>query len=471
MSAGIGVDLIVVGAGPAGLGAATVAAEAGARVVVLDDQSSAGGQVYRGIARSDAASLAILGEDYAKGRGLAERFAASGAEHRSGATVWQVTPEREVAYSCAGKSRIVSAPAILLATGALERPMPVQGWTLPGVMTAGAAQTLLKSSMLAADDAVFAGSGPLLYLIAAQYLRAGVRIAAVLDTTDAGALRRSAWHTPAALLRGDLLAKGRRWIAEVEAGGATVVRNITALRIDGETAATGVSYKTGGPDWTSVESQHVFLHQGVVPNVNLSISTGMRHDWDAGQLCWRPVTDPWGHSSLDGIFVAGDGGGISGATAAEAEGTLAGLAILARLGRISARERDARRRDAQAVLRSEGRIRPFLDAWFRPADAFRVPQDKTTIVCRCEELTAGDIEAAIGPGIAGPNQLKSFCRAGMGPCQGRQCGLTVQEIIAQRTGRPLAEVGYYRLRPPIKPVRLEELADMELPEASDAGGN
>ena len=453
-------DIIVIGAGPAGMAAAVTAAEGGTKVLLLDDQPAPGGQIYRAIESADANTERVLGADYMTGRKLTEAFRSQPVDYVSGATVWQVTEGREVGYSAGGKAKLVRAPWIIMAAGAIERPFPIRGWTLPGVMMAGAAQTLLKASSLAADGAVFAGSGPLLYLVVHQYLEAGVRVAALLDTTAKSNWKAAISHLPGGLFRWDMLAKGRRWMKKIRQSGVLMVEGVTDLRVLGEDAATGIAYTTTNGQAAELAATNIFLHQGVVPHVNLAMAAGVYHEWNANQLCWCPNTDQWGRTNVDSVVMAGDGAGIGGALAAEAAGCLAALGCLAELGRIETAERDRRAQAPRVALEREHKVRPFLDAWFKPAEHFRLPSNET-IVCRCEELTAKDIRDVIDIGIAGPNQLKSYSRAGMGSCQGRFCGLTVQEIIAGETGRAPADVGCYRLRPPIKPIPLEELADME----------
>jgi NADPH-dependent 2,4-dienoyl-CoA reductase/sulfur reductase-like enzyme len=181
--------------------------------------------------------------------------------------------------------------------------------------------------------------------------------------------------------------------------------------------------------------------------------------WDEVPRCWRIETDAWGSTNVDGIAIAGDGAGIAGALSAEHAGRLAALGALQRLGLIDEARRDREAAPHRKALARAGRGRAFLDAVYRPADPFVLPAPDT-IVCRCEEVTAGQVREAVRLGATGPNQAKSLLRCGMGPCQGRLCGLTVTELIADERHVAPAEVGYYRLRPPVKPITLAELATL-----------
>ena len=459
-------DIIVVGAGPAGMAAATVAAGQGASVLLVDEQPLAGGQIYRAVGSQSLADRGILGPDYYHGERLLAALEKSGAEHLAGASVWEVTPEREVAISAAGVAQMLSAEQVVLATGAQERPFPVPGWTLAGVMMAGGAQVLLKSAGLAEPDAVFAGSGPLLYLVANQYLKAGIPIRAILDTTPAANTLGALPHLPAALMNAGALLKGRRWLSELRAAGIPFFNGVSDLKLSGVQSLTSVEYRHRGA-WHRIDTNHVFLHQGVVPNVNLAMASGCAHRWSEAQLCWHAVTDAWGESSVPGVAIAGDGAGIAGARAAESLGRIAGLGALHRCARLDAQQRDGLAMPHRRALSGERRGRAFLDRMFRPARQFRIPADGATIVCRCEEVTAARVRESITLGCIGPNQLKGFSRCGMGPCQARMCGLTLSEMIADERGVPVTEVGALRLRPPVKPLMLSELAALSvLPDAA-----
>ncbi|KPH73655.1 NAD(P)/FAD-dependent oxidoreductase [Bosea vaviloviae] len=462
-------DIAIVGAGPAGLSAAARAAELGLSVLLADENPAPGGQIYRAITTTPVADRSVLGEDYWKGGALVTRLERTSAAYAPGCTVWSVAPDEaggfELGLSLGGQARLVGAGQVILATGAQERPFPIPGWTLPGVMTAGAAQIALKSSgLVPSGRTVIAGCGPLLYLLAGQLAAAGANIVAVLDTTP----RRNWLSALASLpdfLRSPYLAKGLKLMAAARRELAFRT-GVTALAAEGSGKVTGVKVTRGGATET-IPCDALLLHQGVIPGINLSNAAGCAQHFDTVQHCWTPTVDDWFASSIPGIAIAGDGAGIGGAESAALRGEIAALDAARRLGRISEAERNEKAAPTRAELARSLRGRRFLDLLYRPAPQFLAPPADETIVCRCEEVTAGQIrDTASRLGVTGPNQMKAFLRCGMGPCQGRLCGPTVVELIAQVRGVSPAETGYYRLRPPVKPVTLAELAALPPTESA-----
>ena len=455
-------DVVVVGAGPAGLAAATVCAAAGLACVLFDDQTKPGGQIYRGISSSPLPQKTVLGGDYWRGEGLVRAALESGTDYVAGATVWGVLREGEVAVSAAGVTRQVRAARIILATGAIERPFAVPGWTLPGVLTAGGAQILLKSSALVPQGrTVLAGCGPLLWLLAWQYLNAGVRLDVVLDTTPSVNWRRALRHA-AQFAASPYLAKGLRLMLAVRRA-MRVVTGTIDVAAEGGDRLEAVTCRTKLGRTERIAADTLLLHQGVVPNVNLAMSANVAHRWSDTQLCWVPSVDAYGLTAAPYLAIAGDGAGIAGAEVAEARGRLAAIAAVRAVTRTFALARDEQQ--ARRLLRRYERGRAFLDVLYQPAPHFRRPRGDT-VVCRCEEVTARQIAEAVALGCPGPNQMKAFLRCGMGPCQGRFCGLTVTELMAEARGVPSAEIGYYRLRPPVKPITLAEIAGLPTNEAA-----
>jgi thioredoxin reductase len=459
-------DLIVIGAGPAGMAAAQEAAGNGLSVLLLDEQRGAGGQIYRDIERADKRRGDLLGKDYLEGLALAEGLRHPSIEHIGGAVVWQIDGERRVAFSVDGAARIASGKRLLIATGAIERPMPVPGWTLPGVMTAGAAQILLKQSGVVCENAVLAGSGPLLYLLAAQMVRAGTPPVALIETQTFGDMVSSMANVAGAIKGWRYLVKGLKLLAEIKRAGVKRFTGATRIAIEGSQAVEAIRFRADGKEH-HFECATALLHHGVVPNTQIARSLGIPHHWNEQQRCFVPQKDDWGRSSITEVFIAGDGAGIGGAVAAALAGKIAALEVSCDLGALSRDERDRRASSIRHQLKRELAARPFIDRAYPPYTEALSPAD-STIICRCEEVTAGDIRRYAFLGCIGPNQAKAFGRPGMGPCQGRYCGLAVTELLAEANGQSQTETGYYRIRPPLKPVTLGELAALAQTHGKEA---
>ncbi|MGB0466720.1 MAG: FAD-dependent oxidoreductase [Pontibacterium sp.] len=450
-------DIAIIGAGPAGMSAAITATKAGASVVVLDDKARPGGQIYRNVSNSPLQDPSALGIDYLKGKNLVDAFEQCPAEKFYKASVWHVGDNGEVLFSQNETTNSLTARELILTCGAMERPFPIPGWHLPGVMSAGSAQVMLKSDGLVRDDAIFVGTGPLLYLIVTQYLRLGVRVKALVDTTPQAGYLNAMREFTSALSQPAMIGKGLALLNEIRRSGTPVYRFAHDLKIEGDQHATGLSFTAGGKA-QQLSAEHIFLHQGVIPNLNMTRSLGLEHSWSEQQLCWKPELDAWGQSSVDTIAVAGDVSGIVGADGAERMGQLAALQRLNRLGIITESERDKQATAARKQLKQLNHFRRFIDRLYRPQDDQRLPTQADTVICRCEEKTLAQLREGFDQGACDPNELKSLTRCGMGPCQGRQCGHTVSELLAKWRNEPVADVGYYRLRSPMRLLSLTELS-------------
>jgi NADPH-dependent 2,4-dienoyl-CoA reductase/sulfur reductase-like enzyme len=255
------------------------------------------------------------------------------------------------------------------------------------------------------------------------------------------------------------LLKGLGLLRELRRAGVPRFTGATGIAISGTAKAEAVTFAAGGKPHR-IACDAVLLHHGVAPNTQGTRSLNLPHVWDDAQRSFRPQTDRWGRSAEPAVFIAGDGAGIAGVRAATLTGQIAALAIARDLGRLSDGDRDLAARPLRVALALETAARPFLDRAYPPCAQALAPADDT-IICRCEEVTAGTIRHTAALGSLGPNQTKAFCRAGMGPCQGRYCGLTVTEILSACHGRTQQETGAYRIRAPLKPVTLGELAALD----------
>jgi NADPH-dependent 2,4-dienoyl-CoA reductase/sulfur reductase-like enzyme len=462
-------ELIIIGGGPAGLAAAASAAQAGIECLLLDEQATPGGQIYRSVQTVPEQRAKLLGPDYQIGRELVLEFNASTAKYLPGTAIWNLSGNREIGILRDGRASLIRADRVIIASGAMERPVPFPGWTLPGVMPAGAGQILLKSSGLVPNDGlVLAGSGPLLLLIGWQYLQAGVNISAILDMAPPGNFWRALPHLPKALLAHRYIMKGLKYQWQLKRAGVRFFKGVSGLRAIGSDAIEAVEFDCRNAK-RRIETSLLLSHFGVIPDSHLSGCAGCDHRWDAAQLCWRPVVDEWGNSSLDGIAIAGDGAGIRGAVAARHAGHLAGLESARVLGRMSTAQRDDAGREDRRWLNDDLRVRPFLEEMFRPPPELLTKPDDETLICRCEEINAGEVREAIRAGHHDTNQIKFLTRCGMGPCQGRQCNNAVSQLVAHELNVDMTTAGGYRVRPPIRPLSIAQLAALEGGEAGDAG--
>ncbi|PZW45923.1 glycine/D-amino acid oxidase-like deaminating enzyme [Humitalea rosea] len=458
------VDLLVIGAGPAGLSAAVAAAEAGVRVLVLDERDAPGGQYLKPLAPGHV--HAAPDAQFRRGAALFARAARAGVEILQGATAWggfspapadwaanaeTRPPGLEIAAIIQGAAETLRPRLLVIAAGAHECPVPVPGWTLPGVMTTGAMQTLARAQRVSpAAKVVIAGNGPLNLQLACELLAGGVEVAAVVEAAPApgaAVLLRMAAASPS------LAWDGARYLARLRAAGVPVLWNTEVLACEGTDRFQALRVRGPGGE-QRIAAGACALTLGFQPETGLARALGCAHRFiDQGLGRLETETDPEGRTSIEGIFAVGDGAALGGARAALARGRLAGLAAARALGHHLPEDRATER----ALARAE-RFQAALWQGFA-APAFNVAAiADATIVCRCEEVTAGALRAA-GRNASLPG-LKKATRAGMGRCQGRMCAAT----IARLTGTS-AEAGFAAPRAPIKPVPAAALRH-ELPEWS-----
>jgi hydrogen cyanide synthase HcnB len=460
--------LIVVGGGPAGIAAATEAARAGLRCLLVDEAPSLGGQIYRQLPREfRVRDPRGLSREHRRGDRLRGEFArfADRIEVRSGTSVLDIVDSRQVVCASPdGGTEWLAAERLVLATGAYDRPSPFPGWTLPGVITAGGVQTLVKTMRVRPGDrALVAGTGPLLLVVAGQLHRAGVEVLAVLEAGrsafTAGTIR-PAWR------QWGLLADGCRYRLGLARAGIPVRYHHTVFAAHGDRGLDSVTYgPVDAADWRPIrkrqrriEADLLVVGFGFVPNVELCELAGCRTEYHHRVGGWVPVRDATMQTTVPGVFAAGDGAGVAGALVAVEEGRIAGITAAEQAGAISTAEAERRRAPSERRLRSLAGVREVLDEISYPRPGLGELATDATILCRCEEVTHAEVHAAIAEGARDLQAVKLLTRLGMGACQGRTCAPSAAATLCAATGGAPADVGRINPRPPVKPVTLGALA-------------
>jgi len=446
---------VIVGAGPAGVRAAEALVAHGLRPMVIDEASRAGGQIYRRPPESlaERSAQTLYGFEARRADSVHAAFDAlqGRIDYRPDSLVWNAQGGRlDVLHGPTRSTASVAYGQLIIATGATDRVLPVPGWTLPGVYTLGGAQVALKFQGCAIGErVVFMGTGPLLYLVAYQYAKAGAKVVAVLDTARLGDQLAA---TPAMLRQPAVFAKGVYYVAWLRAHGVALHSGVRPLRVLGdaqESRVAGVAWHDGREERT-LACDAVGFGYALRSETQLADLLGCRFDFAPLHRAHLPVRDAAGRSSVEGVYLAGDGAGIMGADGAEWAGERAALALLADRGVAV----DASR--AAALERKLHKLSAFRQGLER---AFPMPHDwaahapDTLVVCRCENITAGTLRQSVASnGADEMNRLKALSRVGMGRCQGRMCGVAAAEILAHATGLPLQQVGRLRGQAPIKPI-------------------
>jgi len=446
----ISYDIAVIGAGPAGMAAAVQACRLGLSVAILDDQPAAGGQILRGINRPSTLNYEKWGHP------LSQAFLASGATHLAGAAVW-AREESRLLYSIGGSARSLNAHALILATGSMERPAIVPGNSLLGVVTVGALQALIKGSGCVPEGRfVLVGNGPLLLLCASQLVEAGARPEAIIQTTPASRFLNALPLAIGLLSDPKFLVDGLRLMARVKRLGIPLYSGARDISIIGRDHAEAIQFRT--KDRTiEMPVDLVALHDGVVPNDNLAVSFGANTTWNSRLQCYEMETQGATKvAGLDGVWAAGDTVAIHGGYQAVLSGKLAALEAAFSLGRIDAKTHGMAIRPLLKQRKRQLAARRFVDSVYAPTLLPTLASDDA-MLCRCEEVTVGTIRRKIEQGNTGTRAIKVTTRCGMGPCQGRQCTVSLTSLLASEL--PLATLERPSLRFPARPITVAELAE------------
>lgn len=460
-------DVLVVGGGPAGMAAAARAAAAGLSVTLVDERVTLGGQIYKRMGPGfEVDDPRAIGRDYAAGEALRARVRAAHVDVRLLTSVLAIEGTSAIVCERETNTGLIEARRIILAPGAYDRPVAFPGWTLPGVLTAGGAQTLIKTQrVLPGERIVFAGSGPVALAFPAQLHHYGAHIALVCEAGAppraadlAGmlaaapgnlALLRDAIGYRIELLRARIPLRYRRIVVAAEGDGR--VESVVHAAVDENWRVIAGTEQRESCDT-------LCLGYGFLPSVELLRLAGcaMDEDEDRGGVVTR--VDEWMRTSVEGIHAAGDGTGVEGSLVALDEGTLAALGAARDLGAISARRAQEEAQPLRRRLRQRRAFRRALARMHRVgAGIYELATDET-VICRCEEVTRSALEPALAAS-ADPGVVKGLTRAGMGLCQGRNCQRTIAGLLAQRHARPISSISSASPRLPARPVPIGAIAD------------
>ncbi|MGD8209536.1 MAG: FAD-dependent oxidoreductase, partial [Desulfobacterales bacterium] len=412
------IPLVIIGGGPGGLSAAIAAAAAGARVLVIDENLQPGGQIYRQLPETfQAAEPVRLGADYVDGRSLLKEVQnlSDTITIWSDALVWSVFESNQLAIARGNELVLLDANAIVVATGAYERPVPVPGWTLPGVMTAGGAQVLLKSQRIRPGQrALLAGAGPLQLVVANQMLDAGMEVVAVAESnTTAGAWR----FLPDLMRQPGLMIQGLKYLYRLKRAGVQILQSHALQGIRGnqqvEQALLGKVDSRCRPISGEVKRfdvDTVCIGYGLIPTNWATSMLGCRHVYAPMVGGWVPQFDENMQTDQPGVFVAGDGAGIAGVLVAKMEGTLAGLYAAVHAGVLSEDKAAQSARAVRKKLANMGKFRRAIDRMYRIYPDLYANVTDDTIICRCEGITAREIRKAVRQGTMNLNDIKKRTR-------------------------------------------------------------
>ena len=429
-----------------------VSSTSGASVVVLDERKAGGGQYYK-----QSADRSVLDAQQSEGATLLAEARECGAELIGSAEIWGAFDGPLFLAEKDGGALVIRPKTAIVATGAYERPVMVPGWTLPGVMTTGAAQTLWRSyRTLPGKRVAIFGSGPLNAQVALELAKGGAEVALV------GERAPRVWRAPmaalgAALADPALMLKGGAMLRDLRQHGVPLRYGAELSRITQTEGALRVEFRDGQGQAQDVVVNAVCMNAGFEPQNEILRLLGaeMVYDKAFGHLRCSRGSDM--QTSVPNVFAVGDCAGLGGAPAARVEGTIAGRKAAALAGHGDGYDLFADERKLRRHRRFQRHLWRLYDVSPKPIEA--VPRDM--VVCRCEEISLGEVLDGMDtdPGHAG--SLKRATRVGMGRCQGRYCGPVVARMVAQATGKEINDLSYFAPRVPIKPVAISAILAAE----------
>jgi NADPH-dependent 2,4-dienoyl-CoA reductase/sulfur reductase-like enzyme len=457
-------DLAIIGAGPAGLEAAISASSSGVKTVIIDQAPQAGGQYYKPLPGAFNSKNKTHTE--VDGEVLTEQVNQLPVTRYFDTLTWGIFKRETVdgyLVTLAGPvaPRQLYARTLILATGAYDTPVAFPGWTLPGVSTCGASLLMLKNQRVAPFKRVLlTGTGPLLLSAAAHMIDAGIEVVSICESNQIGL--KSLVYAPTMLKEWKRIEEGAGYMRKImgagvpykigwsitEAKGKEQVEAAVIARLDREGRPVPGTEK-------SLDVDAVISGYSLIPNTGLARMIGCKFEYQSQKGGWVPVRDVTLQTDIIGIYMVGDCAGIGGAEASRLEGRIAGAAVAFKLGLISKKRVEEINDQMKTKLSQQRKFGRMLGEIFSPKFGLVSLAKDDTLVCRCEEITLGEVKTAVAQGARSIGEVKMITRSGMGNCQGRMCEHSVSAALIQELANEQIthqQVGSYSVRPPLHPL-------------------
>ena len=457
-------DVIVIGAGPSGVTAALKFSKKGLKVLIIDSNGNSGGQIYRAPPKSYVKKEEKSLDENLIQLKFSENLKKNNIDTAYNHTVWQVSPGFKIDAFNENGTVQWSAKNLIVATGTYEKIIPFDGWTTPGVIGLAACTILLKSHQtIPGNKIILAGNGPLLVSVAYYMLKFGGKVDAIVDTSSKFEWIKSIISL---IFNPKNFIQGISWMSKIIFSGVPIYSKSLVKKVD--KTENGISVRIENiknKKIKELKSEVLAVGHGLIPSTDISRLLKVNHLYNELKGGWIPKLDEHFKSSMKGLYIVGDGSGISGAIAAEEKGELAAISVLKELNLIDEKEFQ---NDKDRIIKKLKRYEIFAKGIAKlnaTPDSLIENINDDTVVCRCEDITKKDIIHAVENGAKNLNQIKSWTRFGMGPCQGRTCQYAVAKLASQHLKSTVEDLNYLTGRTPLRPFPLDKaIGDFEYEE-------
>ena len=463
-------DLVVIGGGPAGIAAAATAAKHGLSVALIDERPTLGGQIYKRVGPGfKVKSAKEVGKDYFLGEELINELENSSVELFLETLVGTIENSAVVIVRNGESAERLNYKKLLISPGAYDRPVAFPGWTLPGVITAGAAQSLVKTQRVNPGSRIFfAGSGPLALAFPAQLSGYGANIVGIIEAAPRPGIFKALRILLAVIGNLDLMRDAAKYQFHLISNRIPMTYRRIIVSANGKDRVESVTHAKVDKNWRvipgtekTVEVDALCVGYGFFPSVELFRLLGCELAYEESRGGAVVKLDNWGATSVANVFGAGDGTGISGSYVAIARGRLAALKIAAELGKISETSLTALATGFQKTFKRRTKFQSAINNAYEIKSGIYALADNKTVICRCESVTLENILPVLESTVD-PSVVKAYTRCGMGLCQGRNCQRQISALIAEKQNISIAEISQATPRFPTKPISLGQIADSSI---------